>query len=104
MVVGRLHGVHPLVVAHLKMLAHLLSSEFHDIYFVLISVELEHIIHVYVSFVHDGVKCKRCVEGYVGMSDFQLKSMDKIAESGTSEEGVARVNTFCDISYSLVYE
>ena len=69
MVVGRLHSVHPLVVAHFKMLANLLTRETHHVDVVLVAIELEHVVHVDVALVDDGIEGERGIEGDVGTGD-----------------------------------
>lgn len=86
------------------MLPHFLARELHDVYLVLIAVELEHVVHVDFTGTHNGVEGEGSVEGYVGSSDGELELVDEVAECRAAEEGVLCINTFGYIAYLLVYE
>ena len=55
-VVGRLHRVDPEVVAHLEVASHFFTGEQHDVYLVLVLVEIEHVGHADISLGDDGVE------------------------------------------------
>ena len=66
MVVGRRHGVHPLVVAHFEMFSYFLSTHLHHVDVVFVTVELEHVAHINISLLYLGIESEWCGKGNIG--------------------------------------
>ena len=103
MVFGRRHRVGPQVVRHLQMFANLFARQHHDIEFVLILIEFEHIGHRDRTFLHTGIKSEWGIEGDVGSGDVQLHVEDEVGKGTAAEITVAGIDAMCQITYRTVH-
>ena len=88
-VVGRCHGVYPLVVAHFQQFTYFIPFHLHHVEIVFVFVELEHVAHEDVSFFYFAVEGEWSVDGNVSPGHFQLYFMYEVVERRASEESIA---------------
>lgn len=80
-VVGRVHGGGPEVVAHLEESEYLAACEAHGVEEVLVLVEGEHVGDVCHACGDGGVEGEGCREGYFcSLTDFELEVVDEVYE------------------------
>lgn len=103
-VVGRVHGGGPEVVAHLEEAEYLAACEAHGVEEVLVLVEGEHVGDVGHARGDGGVEGEGCREGYFSsLTDFELEVVDEVYEGRGSEEGVALVHRGLKHSHVLLH-
>ena len=69
MVFRTLHRIHPEVIAHLQMLADLLTCKAHHVELILIFIEIEHVPNVDRSRLDGRIKLEGRIEGNISIRD-----------------------------------